>query len=107
MKNEWKVAPLEMSKKLVELGVVLDTEKNWEYANFVEKWCVTEFDSEWAEGTRREWYPAPDVSELIQILTKCSNWEFIDLMENMAEYLACIVIEEINEGQLKPEDLKL
>jgi hypothetical protein len=47
------------------------------------------------------------VAELMYLLKKYTNWEFIDLRDNQADYLAEIIINEINDGQIDPKDLKL
>ncbi len=104
MKPEQKVATLEQCQRLVELGVVLETDQIYVFSGKVH--CLTEYDSDWAYLTKREWVASPDVAELLQILHKYTNWEMVDLQFNMAEYLCEIVINEIEGGHIT-EEIKL
>ena len=60
MSDEWKVATLEQSKRLVELGIMLETEKRWVTSPNGETHLRTDFKS--------MGLPAPDVAELGVVL---------------------------------------
>lgn len=70
MKQEDKVCTPEQAKRIIKLGVVLETEKYWIYqAN--DGWFVYDYDY-WYRRKKRfdnlEYYPAPDVAELGEVL---------------------------------------
>lgn len=74
MKSEDKVPTLEQCKKLVELGVVLETEKMWVADTIVTKnppYLTNpefKYDIESIPGRVYNYYPAPDVAELGELL---------------------------------------
>ncbi len=68
MKLEDKVCTLEQSKRIVELGVVLETEKVWIYLG---RWYVTQRHNAFSE---KPLISAPDVTELVELLGKYYNW---------------------------------
>lgn len=99
MKIEDQVCPLKQAQILSELEL-------WPGSQFY--WLRKNRD-EWVIGDRRPrgmsdcaFYSAFTIGEMIEILNKYSNWEFIDIMENMAEYLAEILIEEVKSVQIDP-----
>jgi len=62
MKNEDKVATLEQCKKLVELGVILRTEKSW-FKGLYGKWELVNYLVNKGCIDAKGGMPAPDVSE--------------------------------------------
>ncbi len=115
--NEWKVATVEQCKKLVELGVVLETEKVWHH---VAGLLCSNF-TPWMVETNIV-IPAPDVAELGKVLkeeeletmwhnTTCVitgvqnaySIEFLGETEAQARCAALIWL--IEKGYLKTEDI--
>ena len=83
MSQEWKYTSLEMSKRLVELGVILQTCKGWykglgkwEIVNFIITKCMIQ------DGYC---YPAIDIAELGRLLPE-------EIMIN--DYLCTLVIDK-------------
>jgi hypothetical protein len=96
----------EQSKKLRELGVNAESEFHWVLNSARENWRVVQ------AGSLRDFsflprYEAYSVAELLSILYHYSNREYVDLKERMAEYLANILITEIDDDQIDPKEIKL
>ena len=135
MKPEDKVATVEQCKKLVKLGVDLETEKCWTYSNLDD-------NGEWIDcllcnmpdGEYRfaaDFFPAPDVAELGEVLNLNNGFYILragkktvaDLRTKWCDYDECVaeirnkpteaqarcaaLIWLIENGYLKPEDIKL
>ncbi|MCK5604929.1 hypothetical protein KAR91_23770 [Candidatus Pacearchaeota archaeon] len=130
MKIEDKVCSLEQAKRLVELGVVLETERWWWSEKLTNSNEVIDWMSQWNCGCRNiHQFPAPDVAELMQIVPKGTELQklyeaysvilnigalvgltdfgkkFAD--EQAAESLVDVLIWLIENKHIKPEDLKL
>jgi hypothetical protein len=98
MKIEDQVTPFDQAKKLVELGLWLKSVWSWEQDT--KKLC---FDMPYSPI----WIPAYTVAELIYLINRYTNWEFVDLRDKQAEYLADILINEIIDGQMNVRELEL
>ncbi len=96
MKLEDKHCTPEQAQKLIELGVVLETEKYWIRNSHKGTWYIGDVDQIGydKQGNLEHTVPAPDVPELLDILDKHTNFAMVDIKPKMAEYLCEIVIKE-------------
>lgn len=105
MKIEEQLCPLEQAKILSELELWPWSQFYWIREKGVVDWHVSIGPP--APAYSYEFYNAFTVGEMIEILNKYSNWEFIDISDNMALYLAEILIEEIKGLQIDPTKVNL
>jgi hypothetical protein len=121
VKFEDKVCILEQAKKLVELGVILDTEKYWvtEASDTIDTTLINR--SQIVEADAMGWLnpvPAPDVAELGELLHKnCfvvsyadartyvyndERWWDLDLISNdYARDISESILEKATEAQAR------
>ncbi len=127
--NEWKVCTLEQAKKLVELGVVLETEKYWYPAQsrLLYRHEITDIADNVAMSSMIEignLLPAPDIAELGELLGQYtvmkyshdSLWRLYDELGALrkwisqgdipeAEVRCAALIWLIENGHIKPEEI--
>lgn len=104
MEIEDQVASYDQSLKLVKLGVRLESVWSWEIDT--KELCFDVLSCPLVDLSDL-YVPSYTVAEMMYILHNYTNWEFLDLRDNQAEYLVDILINEITDGQIKVEDLKL
>ncbi len=95
MKPENKVATLEQAKKLVELGVVLETEKKW-----VRRLDQDNFDLETSNQlyvVGYELFPAPDVAELGELLPREVYIPYESCLGGV-HYYTHVVVQDFERG---------
>lgn len=73
MKSEDKVCTLDQAKRLVELGVVLETEKTWNTYNIPNILVTTSFNPHTIKDNPDLFFPAPDVAELGELLKNAND----------------------------------
>jgi len=124
MKPEEKVPTLEQCKRLVEIGVVLKTERYWETDEMLDDpaWPCIIYSWDASDDSRYKKYPAPDVAELgmqlpnVKIERSDGNWWYYFDEFNNGTYSAknykteakarcAALIWLIENGYFKPETL--
>ena len=109
MKLEDQVCSLEQAKKLKKLCVNLNARNVWITGRW-DNYLHLKTGYGWNLLSKKEKesaISAPTIAEMMYLLKNYTNWKFVDLRDNQADYLADILINEIKDGQIDPKELKL